>query len=79
MDVTIDFGATWIKANLLEPPNPYSWQRWTAQIAFPEKGYYEIWARATDDGGEMQTFAINWNPKGYLNNTMHRIAVRVAA
>ena len=79
MDVTIDFGATWIKANLLEPPNPYSWQRWTAQIAFPEKGYYEIWARATDDAGAMQTFAINWNPKGYLNNTMHRIAVRVAA
>jgi hypothetical protein len=79
MDITIDFGATWIEANLLAPPNPYSWQRWTAQIAFPEKGYYEIWARATDDAGEMQTFAINRNPKGYLNNTMHRIAVRVAA
>jgi len=26
----------------------------------------------------MQPFAIAWNPKGYLNNSMHRVAVRVA-
>lgn len=79
MHVSADFGATWIEADLKDPPNPYSWQRWTAKIAFPDKGYYEIWARATDDAGVMQPFAINWNPKGYLNNSMHRIAVRVAA
>ncbi len=79
MHVSIDFGATWIGADLQDPPNPYSWQRWNAQIAFPAKGYYEIWARATDDGGTTQPFAINWNPKGYLNTSMHRIAVRVAA
>ena len=64
--------------NKMAAPRPWG-QRWSAQIAFPGKGYYEIWARATDDAGAMQTFAINWNPKGYLNNTMHRIAVRVAA
>jgi DMSO/TMAO reductase YedYZ molybdopterin-dependent catalytic subunit len=79
MHVSIDFGATWIEANLAAPPNPYSWQRWTADLAFPGHGYYEVWARATDDQGLMQPFAINWNPKGYLNNSMHRIAVRVAA
>jgi DMSO/TMAO reductase YedYZ molybdopterin-dependent catalytic subunit len=79
MHVSIDFGASWIEAELQDPPNPYAWQRWSARIAFPEKGYYEIWARATDDGGTMQPFAINWNPKGYLNNSMHRIAVRAAA
>ena len=26
----------------------------------------------------MLPHAIDWNPKGYLNNTMHRVAVRVA-
>ena len=41
-------------------------------------GYYEIWARATDSAGVMQPHAIDWNPKGYLNNTMHRVAVRVS-
>ncbi len=79
MHVSIDFGATWIEANLMDPPNHYSWQRWSAKLSFPGRGYYEVWARATDDGGVMQPFAINWNPKGYLNNAMHRIAVRVPA
>ena len=77
MHVSIDFGATWQAADLKAPPNPYAWQRWTAKLDFPGKGYYEIWARATDDQGVMQPFAINWNPSGYLNNSMHRIAVRV--
>ena len=60
-------------------PNPYAWQRWRAQIELPQAGYYEVWARATDDQGAMQPFAIAWNPKGYLNNSLHRIALRVTA
>ena len=79
MHVSIDFGATWQHADLKEPPNPFAWQRWTAKLDFPGTGYYEIWARATDDQGVAQPFAVNWNPKGYLNNAMHRIAVRVEA
>jgi len=34
-----------------------------------------LWARATDDQGLMQPFAVSWNAKGYLNNSMHRVAV----
>jgi DMSO/TMAO reductase YedYZ molybdopterin-dependent catalytic subunit len=79
MHVSIDFGSTWQEAELKAPANPYAWQRWTADLTFPEKGYYEIWARATDSEGVSQPFAIAWNPKGYLNNSMHRIAVRVAS
>jgi len=78
LHVSIDFGATWVEADLDAPPNPYSWQDWQASVSFPEKGYYEVWARATDDSGASQPFAINWNPKGYLNNSMHRIAVMVS-
>ncbi|MDF4796775.1 molybdopterin containing oxidoreductase, partial [Vibrio parahaemolyticus] len=44
---------------------------------FPQAGYYEVWAKATDDQGVSQPFAIAWNPKGYLNNTFHRIALIV--
>jgi DMSO/TMAO reductase YedYZ molybdopterin-dependent catalytic subunit len=79
MDVSIDFGASWMPARLDPPPNPYSWQRWRIELQFPSRGYYEVWARARDEAGQMQPFAINWNPKGYLNNAMHRIAVRVEA
>ena len=47
-------------------------------LEFPRKGYYEVWARATDDNGVSQPFAVAWNPKGYLNNSMHRVSVRVS-
>jgi hypothetical protein len=77
VDVSIDFGATWMRADLDAPANPYAWQDWRARIRFPSKGYYEVWARATDDQGVAPPFAINWNAKGYLNNTMHRVAVSV--
>jgi DMSO/TMAO reductase YedYZ molybdopterin-dependent catalytic subunit len=78
LHVSIDFGATWKKAKLQPPPNKYSWQRWSADLEFPSEGYYEVWARATDDRGVSQPFAVAWNPKGYLANAMHRIAVTVA-
>ncbi|MEX2628939.1 MAG: sulfite oxidase [Tistlia sp.] len=78
VQVTNDFGATWIEAELEDPANPYAWQHWRTEVSFPTTGYYEVWARATSDKGVSQPFAIAWNPKGYLNNSMHRIAVRVA-
>ena len=76
VDISYDFGATWQKAELQEPTNPHAWQRWSAKVNLPQKGYYEIWARATDANNISQPFAIDWNPKGYLNNSLHRIAVQ---
>jgi len=78
MEVSIDFGATWMEAKLDAPVNPYAWQNWRASVTFPQAGYYEVWARATDSAGVAQPHAIAWNPKGYLNNSMHRISVRIA-
>jgi len=79
MHVSIDFGATWQEAALDGPPNRYAWQRWRADITVPESGYYEIWARATDDQGRSQPPLVpGWNPRGYGNNMMHRIAVFAA-
>lgn len=78
MHVSNDFGMTWVQASLKEPANPFAWQQWQATLAFPSTGYYEVWARATDAAGVMQPMVVpGWNPKGYLNNAMHRIAVTV--
>lgn len=78
LHVSIDFGATWRKARLRRPANRLAWQRWDAAIAFPEIGYYEVWARAVDSEGRSQPMVVpGWNPKGYLNNACHRIAVQV--
>ena len=77
VDISIDFGKSWMAAELDDPVDPGAWQNWRFSASFPEAGYYEVWARATDSAGEMQPFAIDWNPKGYLNNTLHRVALRV--
>jgi DMSO/TMAO reductase YedYZ molybdopterin-dependent catalytic subunit len=78
MHVSIDFGATWQETTLERPANRYAWQHWAAKVEFPQAGYYEIWARATDSAGRAQPMVLPaWNPKGYLNNACHRIAVQV--
>lgn len=77
MFVSIDFGATWQKAALKKPVNRLAWQRWNAEVKFPQIGYYEVWARAVDSEGRSQPMVSpGWNPKGYLNNACHRIAVQ---
>ncbi len=77
-EVSIDFGATWQPTQLQPPANRLAWQHWSTTLRFPQPGYYEVWARATDSEGVSQPTVIpGWNPKGYLNNACHRIAVRV--
>ena len=78
LEISIDFGATWQDADMDAPVNSGAWQNWRSNVTFPVAGYYEVWARATDSEGDMQPFAIDWNPKGYLNNTMHRVGLRVS-
>jgi hypothetical protein len=79
VSLSIDFGQTWIKTALKKPINRLAWQQWSAKIKFPKKGYYEVWTRAIDSEGTSQPMLIpGWNPKGYLNNSCHRIAVYVA-
>jgi len=79
VQISIDFGASWKKAALQRAVNRFAWQHWNAEIEFPEAGYFEVWVRATDSAGRAQPMVLpGWNPKGYLNNACHRIAVQVA-
>jgi sulfite oxidase len=78
MEYSIDFGSTWNTCSIEKPVNRLAWQHFAAEIKFPKKGYYEVWARATDSNGEAQPMIVpGWNPKGYLNNACHRIALKV--
>ncbi|AKP49935.1 sulfite oxidase [Cyclobacterium amurskyense] len=79
VEYSIDFGATWHACNLEKAANRYSWQHFKAKINFPQEGYYEVWAKATDNTGLSQPMVTpGWNPKGYLNNACHRIAIKVS-
>mgnify|MGYP000645723830 CR=1 FL=1 len=78
MEYSIDFGATWNKCLIEKPANRLAWQHFSATVNFPKNGYYEVWARATDSKGISQPMLLpGWNPKGYLNNACHRIAIKV--
>jgi DMSO/TMAO reductase YedYZ molybdopterin-dependent catalytic subunit len=73
-----DYGATWRKAALEKPVNRLAWQHWSQDVSFSQAGYHEIWARAVDDAGISQPMLLpGWNPRGYLNNACHRIALLV--
>ncbi len=79
VETSIDFGATWQPAELSPPANRLAWQRWRSQALLPQTGYYELWVRATDVMGRAQPMLLpGWNPKGYLNNATHRIALMAA-
>ncbi|MGR9105959.1 MAG: sulfite oxidase [Gammaproteobacteria bacterium] len=78
VDTSIDFGATWQPCALEGPVNRLAWQHFSSTLTLPSRGYYEVWARATNSAGRMQPMLVpGWNPKGYLNNACHRIAVKV--
>ena len=78
VEYSIDFGMHWSPCELTPSDNKFAWQHFSATVAFPQKGYYEVWARATDTNGDTQPMLIaGWNPKGYLNNACHRIAVKI--
>jgi sulfite oxidase len=78
VDISIDYGQSWMASELKAPANKYAWQRWTANVTLPSEGYYEIWSRATDSDGRMQPHvAGNWNPQGYGANPVSRVAVLV--
>ncbi|WP_405246303.1 sulfite oxidase [Cellulophaga sp. Asnod2-G02] len=78
VEYSIDFGSTWSTCSLEKEVNRFAWQHFSAKIKFPKKGYYELWAKATDSNSHSQPMLVpGWNPKGYLNNACHRIAVKV--
>ena len=78
VEISTDYGQTWEGARLKEPLNRLSWQDFTTSVVLQEPGYFEIWVRATDENGKSQPMVVpGWNPRGYLNNATHRIAIKV--
>ena len=76
VEISIDFGATWQSTELAAPRNRLAWQHWQTELRLPKSGYFEVWAKATDELGRSQPMIVpGWNPKGYLNNAAHRIAL----
>lgn len=64
---SVNGGASWQDAELLEPRLKYAWSRFTFTWQ-AEPGEYTIMTRATDAAGNTQPDVIPFNEKGYLFN-----------
>ena len=77
VDVSIDGGAHWSQAELLEDLGRWAWRQWRATLVLAP-GEHEILVRAWDSSAATQPEdeAALWNPKGYVNNARPRVRVR---
>ena len=80
VDVSLDGGATWSQAELLEDLGPWAWRHWRIQLDLAP-GDHEIIVRAWDSSAATQPEdeAALWNPKGYVNNARPHVRVRAVA
>jgi sulfite oxidase len=78
VDVSVDGGASWQQAELLEDLGRWAWRHWRL-VADLGVGRHELVVRAWDSAGALQPEdpASLWNPKGYVNNAWGRVAVEV--
>jgi sulfite oxidase len=78
VDVSLDRGASWSQAELLDDLGPWAWRQWRITVDLAP-GDHEILVRAWDSSAATQPEdeAALWNPKGYVNNARTRIRVRV--
>jgi sulfite oxidase len=77
VDFSIDAGASWTQATLLEDLGRWAWRHWRINVDLAP-GQHELLARAWDSSAATQPEdeAALWNPKGYVNNACPRICVR---
>jgi DMSO/TMAO reductase YedYZ molybdopterin-dependent catalytic subunit len=66
VDVSIDHGATWNPAKLLNRSQAGNWSRFKYSFPPQPSGSYELWARATDSAGNTQPATVPFNNLGYL-------------
>jgi sulfite oxidase len=76
VEVSIDDGRTWERAELTEQGNRWTWSFWALPVTLPQ-GRHTLIVRATDSAGTRQPESVDrlWNFKGYMNNAWHRVSV----
>jgi sulfite oxidase len=74
VDVSLDGGASWSQAELLDDLGRWAWRQWRIVLELG-RGEHEVLVRAWDSSAATQPEdeAALWNPKGYVNNARPRI------
>jgi sulfite oxidase len=75
--VSLDGGRSWEAAKLGGESSRYGWRMWEYVTRPLTEGYYNLMAQARDTSGGLQPMVQEWNPSGYLWNTVQRVGVNV--
>ena len=75
--VSTDGGNTWAQAKLGADLGKFSFREWQMPVRLAV-GEYDLKARATSNGGEVQPMEPLWNPAGYLRNAVETVRVTAA-
>ncbi|KII61000.1 Sulfite oxidase, mitochondrial [Thelohanellus kitauei] len=84
VELSIDGGNTWVPAKLWpikDPSQPiYGWTFWSANLSVPDtQNEMEIICKAVDTSYNHQPESAGpiWNFRGLLNNSWHRINIKI--
>lgn len=77
VEVSTDGGSKWVDARLGKENFAFAWRLWSLAWTPPKPGHYILCSRATDSAGRVQPIQAQWNPSGYLWNSVDRIGVTV--
>jgi sulfite oxidase len=79
IELSLDRGATWIPASMMEKVDRWAWCFWEATLELPP-GTYEMRVRAWDTVGKTQPESLQplWNFKGYANNAWHQVSFHLS-
>jgi DMSO/TMAO reductase YedYZ molybdopterin-dependent catalytic subunit len=77
VEVSADGGRSWRSADLGADHGRFSWRQWTHAFKADRKGVHAVMAKATNRIGSSQAFELIFNPAGYHNNVVQKIAIQV--
>ncbi|MFQ5731645.1 MAG: sulfite oxidase [Planctomycetaceae bacterium] len=77
VEVSVDGGESWNRAELVGPRAPYSWTAWEYLWEVGGAGEYRLLSRAVSEGGQVQPMAHDQRFGGYLINFSRPNVVRV--
>jgi len=79
VDVSLDGGASWAQAELLEDLGVWAWRHWRITLDLTP-GDHEVLVRAWDTSAATQPEdeGALWNPGGYANNARPRVRLHAA-
>jgi DMSO/TMAO reductase YedYZ molybdopterin-dependent catalytic subunit len=77
VEVSVDGGASWDRADLFGQTRPYAWRLWRYEWDAAAVRAVTLLARAYDANGRGQPEQARRNTYGYANNSIQRVRVRV--